>query len=200
MRKKGAPGKVKDRTGQVSGRLIARWPAYRTDNAGIFWLCSCECGKLVIVCGSALYPNNGKTGTKSCGCWGKEVSGNGCRARATHGATNSREYRSWISARQRCNNPNAPNYPSYGGRGIRFLFKDFQEFIEHIGPRPDGMTLDRINVDGSYEAGNVRWATPAQQTQNRRPELPGSRIAKREALGKPKPGWHNKITLSGSPK
>ena len=78
------------------------------------------------------------------------------------------EYRAYIDAKSRCNNPNCGRYYTHGGRGIKFLFKSFDEFFAVVGPRPEGMTLDRINNDGNYEAGNLRWATPSQQMSNRR--------------------------------
>jgi hypothetical protein len=69
-------------------------------------------------------------------------------------------------ALRRCTNPNVDNYKDYGGRGIKFLFTSFEQFFAEIGPRPEGMTLDRIDNDGNYEPGNVRWATRSQQRQN----------------------------------
>jgi len=78
------------------------------------------------------------------------------------------EYRAYIDAKSRCNNPNSQRWYTHGGRGIKFLFKNFDEFFAAVGERPNGMTLDRINNDGHYEAGNVRWATPSQQVSNRR--------------------------------
>lgn len=78
------------------------------------------------------------------------------------------EYRAYIDAKSRCNNPNSQRWYTHGGRGIKFLFSNFDEFFAAVGQRPDGMTLDRIDNDGHYEAGNVRWATPSQQVSNRR--------------------------------
>lgn len=83
------------------------------------------------------------------------------------------EYGAYRRAKERCNNPNDPMYHRYGGRGILFLFSSFEEFIGHIGPKPKGLTLDRIDNDGHYEAGNVRWATREQQNENK--THPGSR-------------------------
>lgn len=72
----------------------------------------------------------------------------------------------------RCNRPADIRYHQYGGRGIKFLFNDMQEFIECVGPRPSpAHSLDRIDNDGHYVAGNVRWATKEVQTFNKRNSL-----------------------------
>lgn len=88
--------------------------------------------------------------------------------RATHGMTNSPEFKSWQSAKARCTRPSNIGWKNYGGRGIEFRFKSFAEFYEHVGPRPAGMSLDRIDPNGHYEIGNVRWATYSEQIANRR--------------------------------
>ena len=83
-------------------------------------------------------------------------------------------YRSWQSMKDRCQNSNCPAYKNYGGRGIAVCerWMDFANFLEDMGTRPEGKTLDRIDNDGNYEPGNCRWATPKEQTQNRRPLKP----------------------------
>jgi len=71
----------------------------------------------------------------------------------------------------RCNNTNSTGYENYGGRGIKLHSEwlDFKKFIEHVGPRPSSKhSIDRIDVNGNYEPGNVRWASPLQQASNRR--------------------------------
>jgi hypothetical protein len=71
---------------------------------------------------------------------------------------------------QRCYNPNATSYKDYGGRGITVCprWHSLANFEQDMPLRPKGTTLDRINNDGNYEPGNVRWATPKEQAQNRR--------------------------------
>lgn len=71
-------------------------------------------------------------------------------------------------AKSRCQNLQLPCWPDYGGRGIEFRFTSFEEFYICLGPRPPGYTLDRIDNDGHYEKGNVRWATRQEQNLNKR--------------------------------
>jgi hypothetical protein len=78
------------------------------------------------------------------------------------------EYWAFRSAKQRCTDPALRQYKDYGGRGIQFRFADFNEFFAELGPRSEGMELDRINNDGHYERGNVRWTTRSQQMRNKR--------------------------------
>lgn len=72
---------------------------------------------------------------------------------------------------ERCTNPRASDFPSYGGRGIAVCDRwrhDFSAFLADLGERPAGMSLDRIDVNGNYETGNVRWATTEGQARNTR--------------------------------
>ena len=83
----------------------------------------------------------------------------------------SREYRTWSSMVQRCTNPNLREWKFYGGRGIAVCeaWLDFRQFLLDMGPRPEGMTLDRFpDRDGPYSPDNCRWATQAQQVRNTR--------------------------------
>ena len=78
------------------------------------------------------------------------------------------EYMAYHDARRRCRNPySLTNKINYKDKGIKFLFESFEQFIDHIGPKPDGTSLDRIDNNGDYRIGNVRWATAQQQAQNK---------------------------------
>jgi hypothetical protein len=127
------------------------------------YVCLCDCGAETIVSTSHLRPG----GTvQSCGCLK-------LRHGHTVGGKNTRTFNSWDAMTVRCGNPNASNWQSYGGRGIticdRWRGKDgFIHFLADMGERPAGKTIDRIDVNGNYEIGNCRWATPKQQSANKR--------------------------------
>lgn len=75
----------------------------------------------------------------------------------------------WGSMISRCYNQEDPGYKNYGGRGIRVAegWHSFQSFAGDMAPRPIGMSLDRINVNGHYSKDNCRWATATEQQRNR---------------------------------
>lgn len=80
-------------------------------------------------------------------------------------------YKTWDGMKTRCYNVNNPGYPRYGGRGVKVCAEwreSFARFVEDMGPRPEGGTLDRINNDGNYEPLNCRWASMKTQQNNRR--------------------------------
>ena len=121
------------------------------------WWCKCDCSKEVEVRGDTL--RNGST--KSCGCLRKST-------KIKHGLSHTTEYDSWYSLKHRCLNKNDKSYKYYGGRGITICerWTYFENFLSDIGNKPSPeYSIDRINNNGNYEPGNVKWATMAQQSK-----------------------------------
>lgn len=155
-----------DITGNRYGRLIVTSFSHklneRRNNRQTFWNCLCDCGNEVKVNGISL-----KFGrTLSCGCLRKEVSAG---LNLSHGLTSSPEFYTFSTMKHRCNNPKNKIYHNYGGRGIKCLFESFQDFYDHVGPRPSGHhSIERLDNNGHYEKGNVVWATRSEQSVNKR--------------------------------
>jgi len=150
------------------GRLevVAKHPI-RDKHGRVLWNCLCDCGNTSY----GVFPDNLISGrTQSCGCLQRERAS---EIHTTHGERKnerkSPELAAYWHAKKRCNNPNSKDYKNYGGRGIEFHFTSFEEFLSCVGRRPSANhSLDRIDNNGHYEAGNVRWATDKEQYCNRR--------------------------------
>ena len=143
---------------------------HRDKWSGLYVRCRCHCGNEFVTRRSAIKYGH----TKSCGCLQKQWAKTGL-ARLQHGCARrtgwTPEYRAYVYAKSRCENPHRWNYPSYGGRGIEFRFASFSEFYAELGEKPQpkrNYSLDRIDNDGHYEVGNVRWTTASEQRINQR--------------------------------
>ena len=158
-------------TGERFGRLLVIGAA-PTRGRRCYVVCRCDCGASVEA--QARHVRSGAT--LSCGCLQRDRSR---ESKTTHGlAVHGREhplYGTWMGMMGRCTLPAHSAYRYYGGRGITVCerWRDASVFLADIerliGARPDGMTLDRIDNEGHYEPGNVRWATAKQQAANKRP-------------------------------
>ena len=151
-----------DLTSQKFGRLTALKDVGVNKHRSRLWRCRCDCGNLTTVAHGSL--RSGKT--TSCGC-GHSVK---------HGHTvggQSKTYRAWAGMRARCTYSTGNAYGSYGGRGITVCrrWQTFKNFLADMGESPPGLSLDRINNNKGYSPENCRWATPRQQSANRRNTL-----------------------------
>lgn len=165
-------GKIrKDITGKKFGRLTVIRPD--TESSRRYrWVCRCDCGNIKSIEGTKI-----RTGhTQSCGCLHAEsIQRTLCiHGHSRWGQKKSPEYCTWVNIRSRCNNPKAAGYESYGGRGIKVCeawnaSTGFPAFLRDVGKKPSpDHSLDRIDPNGNYEKGNVRWILKSKQAQNTR--------------------------------
>lgn len=141
----------------------------KSENNQRIWECKCVCGNIINISAYKLV-NNLK---KSCGCLHSKVL---IKRNTKHGLCNTQLYIVFKSIKGRCLNPKNKRYHYYGGRSIKLYnqwINNPEKFVEYInnnlGPRPSlKHSLDRINNNGHYEPGNLRWATQHTQVYNSR--------------------------------
>jgi hypothetical protein len=159
--------KRSDRWGEYSLLIKREFRRKNRDGHNIIWLeVRCGCGNVY-----ETYRKHVLSGrSSSCGCRSRRISG---EVNTTHGESagkaRTKEMETYKHMRRRCLNKKDKNFHHYGGRGIEFRFDSFQHFLSSVGRAPSPKhSIDRIDNNGHYEPGNVRWATSYQQGLNRR--------------------------------
>jgi hypothetical protein len=142
------------------GKIFGKWAVIKeiVDHSehDKVYECICECGRVNNIRRYSL--RSGRSlACKSC-------------SHKTHGMTETSTYIIWESMKKRCANPNNSHYKYYGGRGIKVCdsWNKFEVFLKDMGKRPEGLELDRIDVNGNYEPSNCRWVTKSINQLNKR--------------------------------
>ena len=153
-----------DLTGQSFGELTVIEEDLSVKDKRKHWTCKCSCGSKISVRSNSLRTGN----TSSCGC---------SRLRSLvemstkHGESNSKLYEIWQNMKQRCDNPKKSFYKDYGGRGITYQdsWSNFESFFNDlIGGYKEGLSLERVDVNGNYCKDNCSWIDVKDQAKNRR--------------------------------
>lgn len=167
------------------------------------WVCQCDCGNLT----SAITAELNRGNVRSCGCLMVDLGKS--RRRYDQPMNEMSEYHSWRSMIKRCLDPNSIGYENYGGRGITVnpeWLETFDNFYRDMGPKPTPEhSIERKDSDGNYVPDNCRWATAAEQGNNKRNciyfELDGESltlpvIARKLSLNYSRLYWHTNRGLS----
>lgn len=150
---------VNNSANQRFGNLTAK-EALRVDGR-IYWKCICSCGNFSLKRSDNLI--GGKS--TSCGCLTKEKLKSNIKHGHNRVEKKSSTYQTWHAMLQRCLNPKSSAYKQYGGAGIVLdkRWRSFQNFLEDMGERPQGTSLNRIKGAKLYSKSTCEWATSSVQ-------------------------------------
>lgn len=153
--------RIKDLSGQKFNMLTVISYYGNTEDHKAVWLCRCDCGVEKPIAAAKL-----KQGQKSCGCLSATAN---TRKKSYHGKRGTGAYVSWSRMIQRCNYDGYDGTARYKGRGVSVCerWRTFVNFLEDMGDRPEGCSLDRINNEGDYEPSNCRRADQKTQARNK---------------------------------
>lgn len=156
----------KNLEGQTFGRLNVVRATDQRKQGNIIYECLCSCGNVALVPTARLTAGV----TKSCGCLHGENARSKTAKHVKHGMHGTPTYKTWQSMIARCNDPKNISYKYYGAKGIEVCqswLSSFTAFLQDMGVRPTGMTLDRIDSNKSYCKENCIWSTYQDQANNR---------------------------------
>ena len=151
------------KAGDVFERLTAvRFFEWKRKN-GDRWVFLCVCGVEKVINVRSVMTGD----TRSCGCLRDEKIRN---VYLSHGMSRTSEHNIWLGITQRCCNPLNKLWEWYGGRGISMCerWRKFENFYADMGPRPVGMSVERVDNEKGYSPENCKWASRHDQTRNKR--------------------------------
>lgn len=157
---------IKNIINERFGKLVAIEYAGLDARGEATWKCKCDCGNYTVSTGYKLRSGH----TKSCGCIQEKHRKEGFHK--SHGMTDTKLYIIWCNMKRRCYSKINNMYQNYGGRGIRVCdewlsgFEPFMKWAMDAGYK-DGLSLERIDVNGNYEPNNCTWITKKDQYLNR---------------------------------
>ena len=164
-----------DLTGERFGSVVVLERAPNSKRNEVMWHCRCDCGKEFVTRARSLRSGE----TTSCGCLRTKHAISAMKnANTKHGCSPHRGYtklyNTWLRMKGRCNNPRSTSYQYYGARGISVCkewkndFSAFRDWAMENGYQ-EGLSIDRIDVNGNYCPENCRWITMEEQQRNKRP-------------------------------